>query len=193
MHVKKKSEYKRWEPSTRYDDHTSLKQLTPCLPIQFHTTYRIHIHQWTEQRACVTRAKTVCQEQYMAMMKLKNLLRSEQPSCLQVTLASKGLHESSHTVPQRLFTQTSTRPCVEELPVPTSLMSPWVQPVQNNFIVNHRKIYSVCLQLIGDGLYFCSGLLSTGYLIKCAVTPSTQNMLHKICITDRLLHGCQQT
>ena len=34
----------------------------------------------------------------------------ENPSCLQATMASKGLQESSHTVPQALLLQISTRP-----------------------------------------------------------------------------------
>ena len=34
------------------------------------------------------------------------------PSCLQATLASAAPHKSSHTVPQTLLLQISTRPCV---------------------------------------------------------------------------------
>lgn len=50
----------------------------------------------------------------------------EKPSCLQATAASKALQKSSHTVPQALLLQTSTRPSLELLP-PTSRMSPVVQ------------------------------------------------------------------
>lgn len=51
---------------------------------------------------------------------------SENPACLQATEASTVPQESSHTVPQSLFTQTSTRPSVETLP-PTRRTSPLEQ------------------------------------------------------------------
>lgn len=50
---------------------------------------------------------------------------SEYPSCLQTTLASGVPQESSQTVPQLLFKQTSTRPSKLLLP-PISLTSPSV-------------------------------------------------------------------
>ena len=48
----------------------------------------------------------------------------ENPSCLQTTLASGAPHKSSHTVPQTLPLQNSTRPSLTLAP-PTSLKSPF--------------------------------------------------------------------
>ena len=49
----------------------------------------------------------------------------ENPSCLQTTLASDVLQESSHTVPHVLLLQSSTRPSYRFVP-PRSLISPLV-------------------------------------------------------------------
>ena len=42
----------------------------------------------------------------------RSLLAVGSPSCLQATLASSGPQKSSHTVPQTLLLQISTRPRV---------------------------------------------------------------------------------
>ena len=49
---------------------------------------------------------------------------TENPSCLQTTWASVASHRSSHTVPQILLLQISTRPWV--LLPPWSLTAPWI-------------------------------------------------------------------
>lgn len=52
---------------------------------------------------------------------------AENPSCLQTTAASMLLHASSHTVPQALLLQTSTRPSLALEP-PARRISPVVHP-----------------------------------------------------------------
>lgn len=54
---------------------------------------------------------------------------TENPSCLQTTLASTLSHPSSHTVPHVSFRQISTRPSRSVLP-PTSLVLFSVQPAR---------------------------------------------------------------
>ena len=58
---------------------------------------------------------------------LATALNVEKPSCLHTTLASGGPQRSSHTVPQVLPMQNSTRPSLAELP-PISLTSPFAHP-----------------------------------------------------------------
>ena len=53
---------------------------------------------------------------------------SENPNCLQTTLASTAVKESSHTVPHVLLLHSSTRPS-RLLGPPTSLTVPPTQPV----------------------------------------------------------------
>jgi hypothetical protein len=70
------------------------------------------------------------------------------PSCLQATWASTLVKRSSHTVPQTLLLQISTRPWVVVPPgvvvSPWSLMAPWVHvgPERKNSasIVPHKTI-----------------------------------------------------
>lgn len=58
---------------------------------------------------------------------LATALKVEKPSCLHTTLASGVPQRSSHTVPQVLLMQTSTRPSLAEVP-PISLTSPLAHP-----------------------------------------------------------------
>lgn len=105
------------------------------------------------------------------------------PSCLQATFASVTPQRSSHTVPQTLLLQISTRPWLEfEFLVLRSRMSPWTQPTEqisikqplltflllNIFSSSHtvmvllwfahteqiNRIYLIHSSLITPGIYF---------------------------------------
>ena len=60
---------------------------------------------------------------------------------MQTTLASTFPHASSHTVPQTLLLQISTRPRV--LDPPCSLTAPWVQPPNEKGTHDQKKIAEI--------------------------------------------------
>ena len=62
----------------------------------------------------------------------------ENPSCLQATAASEPLQKSSHTVPQALLLQTSTRPSFALEPF-TSRISPVVHPIKMQIILHSEE------------------------------------------------------
>lgn len=72
------------------------------------------------------------------------------PSCLQTTRASRLPQPSSHTVPQPLLLQTSTRPSRFELPS-TNLMSPWLHTTVEMNIFFRKRIFYVFLHLYQPG------------------------------------------
>ena len=52
------------------------------------------------------------------------------PSCLHATIALVILHPSSHTVPQPIFTQTSTLPSSDDKPPPSWILPSVQSPVK---------------------------------------------------------------
>ena len=90
---------------------------------------------------------------------------TEKSNCRQTTLASVSPHPLSHTVPQALLLQISTRP--SSLVAPSnSLTSPAVQPyrTRNDLIVINSSSITIytCLTSHADILSMCAGVGSTG-------------------------------
>ena len=94
----------------------------------------------------------------ITLLKCNNIILplGENPSCLQITLASSGPHLSSHTVPQCSLKQISTRPSDSDRP-PTSLISsfwhiegvPFAEEKRENSHINSIKLMTP---------YVCKGL-----------------------------------